>query len=134
VTQYQPEQDVSGWAIGAISFAAALLIVAGTFQALEGLAAIINDKFFLVTRNYAFDLDVSAWGWIHLIIGVLLVVVGFGLFRRSAWAGVTALILAMISAISNFFTIPYYPWWSLLIIAIDIWVIWALTRPGAIQT
>ena len=134
MTQYQPEQDVSGWAIGAISFAAALLIVAGTCQALEGLAAIINDKFFLVTRNYAFDLDVSAWGWIHLIIGVLLVVVGFGLFRRSAWAGVTALILAMISAISNFFTIPYYPWWSLLIIAIDIWLIWALTRPGAIQT
>ena len=134
MTQYQPEQDVSGWAIGAISFAAALLIVAGTFQALEGLAAIINDKFFVVTRNYAYDLDVSAWGWIHLIIGVLLVVVGFGLFRRSTWAGVTALILAMISAISNFFTIPYYPWWSLLIIAINIWVIWALTRPGAIQT
>ena len=64
----------------------------------------------------------------------LLVITGFGLFNRSAWAGYTAIFLAMLSAIANFFFIPYYPFWSILVIALDIWVIWALTRPGAIRT
>jgi hypothetical protein len=133
LSEYE-EQPVSGWAIGGISFAAALLIMVGTFGAIQGLAAILNDEFFVVTRNYTFDLDTTAWGWIHLILGIGIVLVGFGLFARAAWAGVTAIVLAMLSAIVNFFYIPYYPWWSLLIIAIDIWIIWALTRPGAIRT
>jgi hypothetical protein len=134
LTEYDPEPRVSGWAVGGISFAAALLIMVGTFQALEGLAAIINDEYFVLTRKYAFDLDVTGWGWIHLILGIAIVLVGFGLFSRAAWAGVTAIFLAMLSAIVNFFYIPYYPWWSLLIIAVDIWIIWSLTRPGAIRT
>jgi hypothetical protein len=111
-----------------------VLILVGSFQALTGLAAIFNDDFFVVTRNYAFDLDVTAWGWIHLLIGIFLFVAGFALFAGKVWAAVTGVLLAMISAVSNFFFIPYYPWWSLLIIALDIWVIWALTRPGAVQT
>jgi hypothetical protein len=61
-------------------------------------------------------------------------VCGIGLFRRSAWAGVTAIFLAMLSAFANFFFIPYYPFWALLVIALNVWVIWALTRPGAINT
>lgn len=132
MSQYDPER-VSGWAVGGISFAAALLMMVGVFQALEGLAAIINDDYFVLTRNYAFDLDVTAWGWIHLILGIAIVLVGLGLFSRAAWAGVTGIFLAMLSAIVNFFYIPYYPWWSLLIIAVDIWVIWSLTRPGAVR-
>ena len=123
------EQPVSGWAIGAIGFAASLLTLVGGFQVIAGLAAIINDDFFVVARNYAFDLDVSAWGWVHLVMGVLLVATGFGLFARSVWAGVAAIFLAMLSALANFFFIPYYPFWSLLIIALDVWVIWALSRP-----
>jgi uncharacterized membrane protein (DUF106 family) len=62
------------------------------------------------------------------------VVTGFGLFSGSTWAGLTAIMLASLSAIVNFFFIPYYPFWSILVIALDIWVIWALTRPGAIET
>ena len=69
-----------------------------------------------------------------LFLAGLLVVTGFGLFNRSAWAGVTAIFLAMLSALANFFFIPYYPFWAILVIALDIWVIWALTRPGAIRT
>jgi hypothetical protein len=128
------EQQVSGWASGAIGFAAALLTLVGGFQVIAGLAAVIDDEFFVVTRNYAFDLDVSAWGWIHLALGVLLVATGLGLFARRTWAGVTAIFLAMLSAMANFFFIPYYPFWSIVVIALDIWVIWALTRPGAIRT
>jgi hypothetical protein len=133
-TAAEHDQPVSGWAIGAIGFAASLLTLVGAFQVIAGLAAIINDEFFVVARNYAFNLDVSAWGWIHLVLGVILVATGLGLFARSAWAGVAAIFLAMLSALANFFFIPYYPFWALIVIALNIWVIWALTRPGAIRT
>ena len=76
----------------------------------------------------------TACGWIHLLLGIIIVITGFGLFSRQTWAGVTAIFLAMLSAVANFFFIPYYPFWSILIIALDIWVIWALTRPGALET
>jgi len=130
-----PGQDeVSGWAVGGIAFAGTMMVLIGTFQALSGLVAIFNDEFYVVAQNYTFDLDVSAWGWIHLIVGLLVLGVGFGLFARKTWAGVTAILLCMLSALSNFFFIPYYPIWALLVIGLNVWVIWALTRPGAIET
>jgi hypothetical protein len=128
------QPPVSGWAVGGIAFAATVLTIIGVFQIIAGLVAIFDDDFYVVTANYTFDLDASAWGWVHLLLGILLVATGWGLFSRSAWAGVTAIMLASLSAILNFFFIPYYPFWSILIIALDIWVIWALTRPGAIET
>jgi hypothetical protein len=128
------EEPVSGWAVGAIAFAGCMVLLIGFFQVIAGLAAIINDDFFVVTRNYTFDLDTTVWGWLHLLLGLLLVATGFGLFARQAWAGVTAIFLASLSAVANFFFIPYYPFWAIVVIALDIWVIWALTRPGAIRT
>jgi hypothetical protein len=129
MAQYEADSPrVSGWAIGGLTFAASMLFLIGAFQVIAGLAAIINDEFFVIGRNYTFDLDVSAWGWIHLILGGLLLFAGWGLYAMRTWAVITALVLAMLSAIDNFFFIPYYPWWSLLIIALDIWVIWSLTR------
>jgi hypothetical protein len=106
----------------------------GIFQAIAGLVAIIDDQFYVVTRNYTFDLDTTAWGWVHLIIGILVAAVGWSLFARRPWAGVAAITIAMLSAVANFFFIPYYPFWAILMIALDVWVIWALTRPGAIRT
>jgi hypothetical protein len=111
-----------------------MLVMIGVFQALTGLVAIFNDEFYVVARNYTFDLDVTAWGWIHLLFGLLILATGFGLFGRRTWAGVTAIMLCMLSALINFFFIPYYPIWSLVLIGLNVWVIWALTRPGAIET
>jgi hypothetical protein len=128
------EPQVSGWALGAIAFAAAIMTLSGIFQILAGLVALFNDNFYVVTCNYTFDLDVGAWGWIHLLVGLAVLATGWGLFARKTWAGVAAIMLAMLSALTNFFFIPYYPIWSLLVIGLDIWVIWALTRPGAIKT
>jgi hypothetical protein len=125
--------ETSGWVGSAIGFAGTLLVLAGVFQALAGLTAIFNDSFYVVTRNYTYDLDVTAWGWIHLLVGIGLVATAWGLFTRSTWAGVAAIVIAGLSAIVNFMFIPYYPFWSLLVIALDVWVIWALTRPGALQ-
>ena len=136
MSDYEPSDvsRVSGWAVGGITFAATILVLLGVFQAIAGLVAIFDDNFYIVARNYTFDLDTTAWGWIHLIIGILLVLTGYFLFARRAWAGGVAIGLAMLSAIANFFFIPYYPIWALVMIGLDVWVIWALTRPGAIET
>jgi hypothetical protein len=127
-------QPVSGWAIGGIAFAATLMLMIGAFQAIAGLVAIIDDEFFVAVRGYTFDLDITVWGWIHLIVGLGVAAAGLSLFARTVWAGIVAIVLAMLSAIQNFFFIPYYPFWSILVIALDVWVIWSLTRPSAIRT
>ena len=85
------DPPLSGWAAGGIAFAACMLLLIGSFQIIAGLAAIFEDEFFVVGREYAFDLDVSAWGWVHLILGLLLVFTGIGLFSGKAWAAVTAI-------------------------------------------
>ena len=133
--QRQPQEpELSGWAPGGIVFAATILLMVGIFQAIAGLVAIFNDDFYVITENYTFDLDTTVWGWIHLILGILVAAVGWSLFARKTWAGVAAITIAMLSAIANFFFIPYYPFWAILQIALAVWVIWALTRPGAIET
>jgi hypothetical protein len=133
MSDYESRQEVSGWAVGGITFAATMLVLIGVFQVIGGLVAIIDDDFYVVTQNYTFDLDTSAWGWIHLIFGILLILVGYSLFAGATWAGVTAIVLAVLSAVANFFFIPYYPFWSIVVIALDVWVIWALTRPGVLK-
>jgi hypothetical protein len=134
VTQYDERPDTpSGWAIGGITFAGVMMILIGCFQAIAGLVAIIDDDFYVVGQNYTFDIDTTAWGWIHLLLGIVILLAGIYLFRGATWAAATAVVLAVISAIANFFFIPYYPFWSLLMIAMAIWVIWSLTRPGVVR-
>jgi hypothetical protein len=120
---------VSGWAVGGVAFAGILMVVIGIFEAISGLAAIIENEFFVVSRNYTFELDVTAWGWIHLILGIVVSLAGFYVFSGRTWARIVAITLAILAAVANFFFIPYYPFWSLLIIALSVWVIWSLTRP-----
>ena len=83
--------EVSGWAVGGMAFAASGLILIGLFQVIMGIVAIADDEFFVRTTNYTFDLDVTAWGWIHLLIGILAFLMGLGLFRQAPWAGVGAI-------------------------------------------
>jgi hypothetical protein len=122
-----PIREPSGWTTGAVVFAGTLMLLMGAFEALQGLAAIIDDEFFVVTENYVFDLDVTAWGWIHLILGIAVAFGGYALWAGRTWGRVLGLILATLSAVVNFMWIPYYPFWSLLMIALAVWVIWALT-------
>jgi hypothetical protein len=129
---HRRQPPVSGWAVGGVSFAGAMLFLIGTFQAIAGLTAIFNDEFYVVSPNYTFDLDVTGWGWIHFLLGVALIVIAWSLFSGRAWAGWAAIAIAVLSAIANFFFIPYYPFWAILVIGLDVWVVWSLTRPGAI--
>jgi hypothetical protein len=106
------------------------VIIGGIFQALQGLAGIVENEFYVTTRNYVFEADATTWGWTHLIIGVIVGLAGLALLSGQTWARVVGIFLAVVSAISNFLFIPYYPLWSLLIIALDVFVIWALAAHG----
>jgi hypothetical protein len=123
-------RQTSGWAVGFIMFAAIMMIMAGVFQALQGLVAIFENEFYVATRNYLFQFDATTWGWIHLIIGVIVALAGWGLLSGRTWARAAAIALAVLSAIANFLFIPYYPFWSLLIITLNVFVIWAVAAHG----
>ena len=127
MSQYE---EPSGWAGGAVVFAAVMMLIIGIFQVLSGISAISKDDLFVVSENYVFDLSVNAWGWIHLLLGIVVVLAALALIAGKVWGGMVGIALATLSAVANFFLIPYYPIWSIVIIALCVWVIWALTRPG----
>lgn len=130
----QYESGPSGAAVGGAIFAGVMMIIIGAFQTIAGLAAIIEDDLFVVGKDYIFSLDTTAWGWVHLALGIVILIAGFALFSGKVWAGTLAIVLAVLSAVANFFYIPHYPFWAILIIALDVWVIWALTRPELYRT
>ena len=116
----------SAWAEGLTYFAVALLITVGIFQALQGLTALFSGDFYVVAPNNVFAFNVTTWGWIHLIIGIIAVAVGVGLFYGASWARGAGMGIAVVQAISQFMFLPHYPGWSIVIIALDVAVIWAL--------
>jgi hypothetical protein len=136
----EPEGDTAmsqssaarSWAWGGTMFAATMLLLVGMFQVFQGIEAIVRSGFYVVANNYLYQIDTTAWGWIHLCIGAVAMLTGAFLFLSgSAWARGAGIALAGLSAIANFFFIPYYPFWSLLIIALDVFVIWSLATVGS---
>lgn len=117
-------------AVGLTVFAAILLMLGGFMQVMMGLIAVINDTFFVVGQEYLFRFDVTTWGWIHMLIGAVLAAAGFGLFAGAVWARTIGVIVAILTVIANFLWIPYSPIWSLPLIALALYVIWALTTHG----
>jgi hypothetical protein len=124
------EEAPSGAAVGFILFAAIMMIMAGVFQAISGLVAIFQNEFYVATRNYLFQFDATTWGWIHLLVGLIVAFAGWGLLSGRTWARVVGITVALVSATANFLFIPYYPFWALLIITLDIFVIWAIAAHG----
>ena len=90
----------------------------------------MTDEFFVTLPDYVVTMDVSTWGWVHLVLGALTAIGGFFLFSGSRGAAIFALVLAVAGAIGNFAFVPYYPFWALLLIAVDIYIIWAIARSG----
>ena len=93
------EREPSMWAAGWATFAGLMMIMLGIFHAIAGLAEIVNSDSFVVTQDYVFKFNTAAWGWIHLIGGIIVVFAGFGVFRGAVWARTVGVIIAMISAI-----------------------------------
>ena len=124
------EREPSGWAIGWITFAAFMMIMIGACHAIAGLVAIIDDNFYVVGRDYIFKFDTTTWGWIHLLLGIVVGLAGISLFSGAIWARTVGVILAVISAIAAFAWLPHYPVWGIIIIAMAVAVMWALTAHG----
>ena len=122
VTQSSHEGLAHGFAV----FAGVIMIMAGAFQAIAGLVGLFANEFYVATRNYLFQFDATTWGVIHLLVGLLVLFAGIAVLSGQTWARVIGIILVGLSALANFTFIPYYPFWSLLIIALDVFVIWAL--------
>jgi hypothetical protein len=114
------------WATGGLIFAAVLMVVIGLFQILEGIAAIALGGTFVDPAGFAYRVNNTAFGWIHLVIGIVAIAAGLALFTGRLWARAVVIALAAISAIANFFYLPYAPVWSFVIMALDVFVVWAV--------
>ena len=122
--------EPSGAAVGWSVFAAYILMMMGVFQALAGIAALANDDKFVVSEDYVLTLDVTQWGWVHLIIGIVVFLAGLGIFTGNVLARTVGVLVAIGSAVSAFVFLPIQPIWSSILIAIAVAVIWALTAHG----
>ncbi|MFI9819445.1 hypothetical protein ACIHFC_03050 [Streptomyces sp. NPDC052013] len=114
------------WAEGLTVFAGVTLVIAGVLDILRGVMGIAEDELFVTTSEYVFEFDLTAWGWIHLVLGALAVVVAFGLFQDALWARVAGVVIAGLIIIAQFLSLPYYPVWSVVMIAFSGFIIWAL--------
>jgi hypothetical protein len=125
----------SPWATGFAMFAGILMIIAGLWGIIVGIAAILNDKVFVTTQGYVYEFDITVWGWLHLIIGILVGGAGIGIIQGATWGRAVGIAVAGLSLLANFLFIPHYPIWSIAIIALDVLIIWALvtypSRAGA---
>ncbi|MEU8101475.1 hypothetical protein ACIQV1_04705 [Streptomyces rubiginosohelvolus] len=116
----------SPWAAGGTVFAGVLLFVDGVLGVLKGIAGIASNDVYTRINDYVFKFSVTSWGWIHLILGVVLILVGWGILKGAAWARGAGVALASLNLIANFMWLPYTPVWAIVTIAIDVFVIWAL--------
>jgi hypothetical protein len=127
----QPSEGYSGW-VGWIGFAGVMMMLLGTFHAIQGLVALFNDEYYLVSSSgLVLSLDYTAWGWVHLVAGAVLVAAGLGVFGGQVWARAVGVATAVLSAIVNVGFLAAYPVWSLMMIALDVVVILALTVHGS---
>ena len=126
----QRRQEPTAW-VGLIVFGGIMMLMMGGFQIIQGFVALFNDEYYLVTRNgLIVSLDYTAWGWTHLIIGLIAVGAGIGVLLGQMWARVVGIIIAVVSALANIAFLSAYPVWSTIVIATDVLVIYALTVHG----
>jgi hypothetical protein len=128
-TNNNKANGVTGW-VGWVYFAAFMLIAIGFFQTILGFTALLNDQWLVSVGGKLLLLDYTTWGWIHLILGIVSMVVGTGLFNGSTWARVIAVILVLFNFMAQFAFVSVYPVWSIIIMVVDVLVLYALTVHG----
>ncbi|WP_405855237.1 hypothetical protein OG361_19465 [Streptomyces sp. NBC_00090] len=119
------------WATGGTLFAGVLMLVTGFLDVFQGIAGIAKDDVYTRVGDYVFKFNLTTWGWIHLILGVILTVAGYGILKGAEWGRVTGIALASLNVLLQFLFLPYQPWWALFSMAISIFVIWALATDEA---
>ena len=119
----------SGW-VGWVWFAGIMLVTIGLFDIFQGIVALINDDFAVLVENGVLVVDLTTWGWIHIIVGAVLVLAGAGVLSGSVWGRSLGVIVAILNALAQLTIMPAYPFWALIIIALDVLVIYALVVHG----
>jgi len=123
-------EDISGWAVGFIFLGTVMMMLLGSFHIIAGISALIDDDFFVVRDGFALKMDVTTWGWIQIVGGIALMLAGLGLLSGSVIARFVAIFFIVLSAVWNFYSIPYYPVWSILMLVMCFGVLWALIAHG----
>ena len=123
------EREVTGW-VGWSVFAAVILIMVGVFNIIAGLIAIFDDKWLAGSGGALFVWDSTAWGWITLIVGIIVLFAAFAILKGQVWGRTIGVIVALLNAANQLSTIRAYPVWSLIVILLDVFVIYALTVHG----
>ena len=113
----------AGWAL----FAGMMLLLMGGMQAFMGLVAVLENEIVVATPKYFLQLDVTSWGWIHMLGGILLILAGIGIFAGQTWARMVGIIVAALAVLAEFASLPYYPIWAIIVISIGIFTIWGLS-------
>jgi hypothetical protein len=129
MTENAPHQDRpvrQVFAAGASIAAGALLFTSAVLTVLQGIEAVVTDKPLIIGPNYVYRFNSIGWGWIHIAVGIVLGIVAVGLITGAVWARLTAIVLACISIVAMFLWLPYYPMWSIIVIALDVIVIWGV--------
>ena len=116
----------SSWAVGLSLFAGMMMIITGLFNTMEGVVALARNEVYAITPRYIFAFDLTTWGWIQIILGIIVLAAGVGVITGQLWGRVVGITIATLTMLANFAFVPYYPIWSLLIIALNVFVIWAL--------
>jgi hypothetical protein len=123
-------REMSGW-VGWIVFAAVILMVNGTFNAIQGLSALIRDDAYWVTQGgEVLTFNITSWGWIHLLLGIASIFVGYLLLKGSTFARVLGIALVSLNLIAQFAYLPLYPFWGMVGIAVGFFVLYALIVHG----
>jgi hypothetical protein len=125
-SQYDQPTGWTGW----VAFAGVMMIIGGGLNLFYGIIAAVNDEWVVFTNRADVYLDVSEWGWVHIILGSIVLLSGIGVFSGNILARTVGVIVASVSLLVNFFFIPVYPLWAITVIFIDTLVIWALTAHG----
>jgi len=120
------DETEQSWAVGGLIFAGTLMVVTGVLAIFQGIAAVNKDNIYFTKADYALHWNTADWGWVHIVLGSVAVIAGLYIFTGSIVARAIGIMFAAFSLFANFFFIPYYPFWSLVIMALDVFVIWAL--------
>ena len=123
--------DISVWGVGFIFLGTVMMMLLGSFHIIAGISALLDDEFYPVRPGFALEIDVTAWGWVHIVGGIALMVAALGLLTGSVAARLIAIFCVVVSTVWNFYSIPYYPVWSILMIVMCLGVLWALIAHGA---
>lgn len=121
--------EVTGW-VGWSYFAGIMMAVLGFFQAILGLTALFKDEYYVLIKNSIVSLDFTTWGWVHLALGLFVLIAGFALLAGQVWGRAVGVVLAVLIAVANLLFIPAYPVWSIIVIVVSILVIYALVVHG----